>query len=97
MPPLSFTARSLPATQHLGPMRQRIRPGGLAANPQPWFVGPAPAVGCRPRNTKNDASDKVDADPGFLQSAGGGSIRRSMRHRSRLPQPVTRSTSRPTW
>jgi hypothetical protein len=43
------------------------------------------------------ASDKVDADPGFLQSTGGGSIRRSMPPRSGPPQPVTRSTSRPTW
>ena len=50
-PPSSSRAHSLPVTQHSGPVRQRIRPGGLARSPDTWFVGPTPAVCCRLNNT----------------------------------------------
>jgi hypothetical protein len=39
----------LPVTQQMGPMGLRIRPGGPATSPHTWFVGPTPAVSCRPR------------------------------------------------
>jgi hypothetical protein len=58
-PPPSSRARSLPVTQQMGPMSERIRPGGPATSPHTRFVGPTPAVSCRLRNrSRGGVSDR---------------------------------------